>query len=479
MSAQAGFDAAQLPTSPDWQQYSDMGAVAINRFERSCEAELSKHYPGRCPFMIWILRSVCLSLLLWLSPLAAEEPAEALEIVMFSSDRCPHCQAQLVFLRQLAAHDAIGLTVLEVSRTREHHETFRTMAALHGVDTESVPAVFIGGRAWVGDSPELRARMASWVGYCLEHGCPDSWQGPFQWTADQPVADPGEESPVLSIPLLGRVDLANQPLLLSTVLIAAVDGFNPCSLWVLTILLALVLHSGSRRRVLIVGLTFLLVTATIYGVFILGVFSVLNLLAYLGWIQWLVAGLALLFGVVNIKDYFYFKRGLSFTIDDRHKPGIFRRIRGLLSETHSLPTLIAATALMAAGIALVELPCTAGFPVVWSGIVAGHQLDWAMTGILLVVYLTIYLAIEVVIFMIAVITLRIDRFEQRHGRLLKLIGGMVMLALGLMLILAPDLMQDPAGTLLLFVAALFLAALIVLVHRKLLPALGIRWGDDW
>ncbi len=420
---------------------------------------------------------------LWVGVATASVAAsEELEIVMFSSDRCPHCQAMIPFLEDLAEPEGIHLSVLEISRTAEHHATFRAMAAAHGIDTRSVPVVFIGGRAWVGDSPDIRSRVSRWVTHCRAQGCPDSRLLALGTPEADSLADSEalpEDRPGLELPWLGRIDLTEQPLLLTTVLIAAVDGFNPCSLWVLTILLALVLHSGSRQRVLVVGLTFLVVTATIYGVFILGVFSVLNLLAYVGWIQWLVAGLALLFALVNIKDYFYFQRGLSFTIDDKHKPGIFRRIRGLLSETHSLPTLILATVAMAAGIALVELPCTAGFPVVWSGIVAGHDLDWTMTGILLLVYLAIYLAIEIVIFLTAVITLRIDRFEERHGRLLKLIGGMVMLALGLMLIFAPDLMQDLGGTLLLFGGALLLAALIVVCHRKVLPALGVRLGDDW
>ncbi|MGY6630803.1 MAG: glutaredoxin domain-containing protein [Wenzhouxiangella sp.] len=415
---------------------------------------------------------------LWAGVSSAAAAVE-LEIVMFSSDRCPYCQAQRPFLDDLAARDEVVLSVLDIARSSEHHATFRAMAAAHGVDTRSVPAVFIGGRAWIGDSPDIRSQIRRWVDHCLAEGCPDSRRLAQDTAAPETAGPATADRPALDLPLLGRVDLADQPLLLTTLLIAAVDGFNPCSLWVLTILLALVLHSGSRQRVLIVGFTFLLVTAAIYGVFILGVFSVLHLLAYVGWIQWLVAGLALVFALVNIKDYFYFQRGLSFTIDDRHKPGIFRRIRGLLSEQHSLPTLILATLVMAAGIALIELPCTAGFPVVWSGIIAAHQLDWTLIGVLLLVYLLVYLSIEIVIFLVAVVTLRIDRFEQRHGRLLKLVGGMVMLALGLMLIFAPDLMQDLGGTLLLFGGALLLAGLIVLLHRKILPWLGIRLGDDW
>ena len=46
----------------------------------------------------------------------------------------------------------------------------------------------------------------------------------------------------------------------------------------LTILLALVIHSGSRKRIMLVGTTFLIVTAAIYGLFIAGVFGSLAFL---------------------------------------------------------------------------------------------------------------------------------------------------------------------------------------------------------
>ncbi len=418
----------------------------------------------------WLL---CWVLLLPVSGWAGEP----LVIYMFSSDRCPHCKAQEPFLENLAdAESAVEFQRFEVSATRDHHGLFRAMARTHGVDAGSVPAVFVGGRAWVGDSPAIRAAISSHVAACLQRDCPDS-----RLLTDEPVLarrDRPADS-TLRLPLLGQVDLAVQPLAVATFVIAFVDGFNPCSLWVLTILLALVVHSRSRRRVLIVGLTFLTVTAALYGVFITGVFTVLHFLAYLQWVYWLVAAFALVFAIVNIKDYFWFKRGISFTIDDKHKPGMFKNMRALLKEGRSLPALIGATALMAAGIALIELPCTAGFPVIWSSLVASHDVGWPYFAWLLLIYLVVYLSIELVIFFIALISLRMDRFEESHGRYLKLIGGLIMLVLALLLVFAPDVMQDVAATLAAFGIALGLAFFIILVHRRLLPAFGIKLGDDW
>ncbi|MCH8498455.1 MAG: hypothetical protein LAT63_08245 [Marinobacter sp.] len=399
-----------------------------------------------------------------------------LHMLVFYSDTCPHCDNQKPFILQLdEQHDALSVAFYEVRSNAQNRALFQRIAGSHGLSANSVPAVFVGGRGWLGDSELIRQQIIGHVMLCLNGGqCPDALD-----EAQPRLAIPGSlETSTLTLPLLGTIDLGLQPLTLSTALIAFIDGFNPCSLWVLTILMALVIHSGSRKRIAIVGITFLTVTATIYGLFILGVFGTLTLLLTHDWIYWAVAVLALLFAAVNIKDYFWFQRGLSFTIDDKHKPGIYRRIRRLMQEGRSTPALVAATALLATGIAFIELPCTAGFPVIWGGIVASHNIDWLFFAFLLSLYLIIYLSIELVIFVIALTTLRVDKFEERHGRILKLVGGIIMLALAGVLLLAPELMHDIRGALGVFIGAFGVAALVLILHRVLLPKLGIRIGDE-
>jgi glutaredoxin len=312
-------------------------------------------------------------------PGSAEDTAPV-TLYVFKSATCPHCNAQREFTDALAQENPdVEVSYYEIMATREHHDLLRAMSDAHDIKPGSVPMVFLGGSVWVGDTPQIRAEIEQRLDACLETGCPDSRQLSFaqQAPTDQP---PEAVDAAIDIPLLGTVDLTYQPLLLSTAIIAFVDGFNPCSLWLLTILIALVLHSGSRKRVVIVGSVFLLTTALIYGLFIVGVFSVLAYATYLPWMYWVVALFALTFGLVNVKDYFWFKRGFSFTIDDKHKPGIFQKFRGLMINGKSPLALGAATAVMAAGIALIELPCTAGFPVIWSGIVSAHSVSAALTS---------------------------------------------------------------------------------------------------
>ncbi|MDT8408064.1 MAG: thioredoxin family protein [Wenzhouxiangellaceae bacterium] len=401
-------------------------------------------------------------------------------LYVFKSSTCPHCQQQKPFLEALdRQHPGLQVRRLEIMSTNEHHDLLRALSDAHGVTPGSVPMVFFGGKVWVGDSPQIRAEISRHVEKCMVEQCPQAQQAANAVAEKSSREEPRSGDAEINIPLLGAIDLNGHSLLFSTILIAFVDGFNPCSLWLLSMLIALVLHSGSRRRVVVVGLTFLTVTALVYGLFITGVFSVLAYARYLPWMYWAVALFALVFGLVNIKDYFWFGKGLSFTIDEKHKPGIYQKFRSLMINQRSLPALAAATALMASGIALIELPCTAGFPVIWSGLVNAQQVGTTGFLALLAVYLVIYLADELVIFSIAAVKLRIDRFQQGQARVLKLIGGVIMITLAVVLVSAPEIMSQAGTAIGIFMLAFALAGLVFVVHRQVLPRLGLRLGDGW
>ena len=281
-----------------------------------------------------------------------------------------------------------------------------------------------------------------------------------------------QEGVGVDVPLIGQVDLSGQSLLVSTLIISFVDGFNPCSLWVLSILLSITLQTRSRKKVLVVGTAFLITTALLYGLFIAGVFSVLRMISFLGWIQVVVALIALGFALVNIKDYFWYKEGISFTISDDKKPGVYQRMRGIIRNSDSYWQLIGATVVFAGGIALIELTCTAGFPVIWSNLLASQNVDTLTFVLLLLVYMLVYLLDEMVIFLAAVFTLRASKLEEKHGRVLKLIGGVLMLTLAVVMLVDPSIMNDIAGSVTVFGIALGLTGLILLVDRVILPKIS-------
>jgi cytochrome c biogenesis protein CcdA/thiol-disulfide isomerase/thioredoxin len=432
-------------------------------------------------------------------------------VYFFWGDGCPHCATQKPFMAELERrYPEVILKSYEVWSVEENRQIFFEMAAASGFEPQAVPTTFIGDQVWTGFYEGMKRELEAAIVACIETACPDPGLDipGAGVVSEEPVAIPAEPIPapaeieretmlgteaeteaqgaievqeeqsLITLPLLGVINLNAQSLPFSTAVIAFVDGFNPCSLWVLSILLALVIHSGSRRKTLLVGLTFLLVTAGVYGLFIAGLFKVFTIVSFIGWVQVIVALLALGFALVNIKDYFWYKEGLSFTISDKHKPKIYRDMRGIISGEKSSLALIGATIVMALGIALVELPCTAGFPVLWSKMVSAHQVSTMGFIMLLGLYLLIYLLDELLIFFTAVVTLKASKLEEKHGRVLKLVGGVVMLALAIVLLVDPELMNNFGNSLLVFAAAFGGALMILLLHKVILPKFGIVIGTE-
>ncbi len=373
----------------------------------------------------------------------AEAP-EHVEIVVFHGDGCPHCHRLLDFLDGLEAdRDGVTVTTYEVWYDDENERRFADTLAALGEEPRAVPTTVIDERVIVGHSPAIERRIEGIVDDLLGGRAP---------------AD--DEALTIDVPLVGEVDVGSRSLVGATALIALVDGVNPCSLWVLSMLLALVIHSGSRARVAIVGALFLLITSLLYGLYMLGAYSALSIVGRRAGIRIAVAVVAGAFGAMHVKEHFT-ARGPSVTIGSEHKPGLFRRMRRLADLDRSLPATLGGTAVLAVGVSLLETPCTAGLPLLWTDLLAERDVPVSGAAVLFALYLAIFLVDELVIFGAAVATMRATKLQEHHGRALQLIGGMLMLTLAVAMLAAPHLLESIAGTIVVFgVAASATAAVM-------------------
>ncbi|MBE0687921.1 MAG: thioredoxin family protein, partial [Anaerolineaceae bacterium] len=391
-------------------------------------------------------------------PVAAQE-GNPVVIYMFWGEGCPHCAAAKPIFEDFAKkYPEVELRFYEIYNSAENQEKFLSMADAHGFEAWGVPTIFIGDQYWEGYAEGMEVEFEEAILNCIDNGCVDAGAGiivPAETSQSSTPAPANTEEEIvknrkINIPLIGEVDLNNQPLFIATLLIAFVDGVNPCSIWVLTMLIALTLHTGSRKRVALIGIIFISITALVYALFIAGLFTFLTFISFVTWIQVVVALVALVFALVNIKDYFWYKEGVSFTISDESKPGLFKRMRKVLEASNSLWGVISATVVLAAGVSLVEFSCTAGFPVLWTNMISAQNVSTGEFILLLLVYMLIYQLDELVIFFAAVFTLKASRMEEKHGRILKLIGGTLMLTLAGVMIFNPNLLNDLNSALIIF-----------------------------
>lgn len=405
---------------------------------------------------------------------AADEPDEpgdeTVEITLFWGRECPKCEAEREWLGDVAQDYDLDRTEYEVWHDGDNRELFQRTADDLGFEAGAVPTTIIGERVWIGYTDSIGEDIADAIQLASrgEPVPPGVYGQAGTGTCDQSeglACDPGETGAEIDVPLIGTVALDDQNLLVSTLIIGFVDGVNPCSLWVISVLLTIVVRTASRRRVLAIGTTFLLVTAGMYALYMAGIYSALTVVGFLGWIQIVVAVAAGVFGLVSVKDYFAFKKGLSFTIPDSAKPGIYKRVRAAAGHERLVPALLA-TAALGVAVSLIETPCTAGFPVLWTGLLKANGIGFAESALLFVAYMVPFLLDEMIVFGIAVFTMKATKMQEKHGELLKLFAGVTMLALAAVMVVNPTLMENPVAAALLFAAAFLLAWLVHLVTTR-------------
>ncbi len=272
----------------------------------------------------------------------------------------------------------------------------------------------------------------------------------------------------LSLPLLGEIRASDLSLPVYTLVIAGLDAFNPCAFFVLLFLLSLLVHARNRARMLFIGGVFVFFSGFIYFLFMAAWLNVFLFMGELRLVTLLAGAVAVLIALLNIKDYFYLKQGPSLSIPDTAKPGLYRRMRGLLNADN-LPALLLGTVTLAVAANAYELLCTSGFPMVYTRLLTLEDLSTPTYYLYLVFYNVVYVIPLLIIVLAFTYTLGAHKLQEREGRVLKLISGLMMLGLGLVLLLAPDLLNNILSALGILAVAVVLGLLAYFWEKRLSP----------
>ena len=430
----------------------------------------------------------------------------------FWSKSCPHCQHAHPFIVDLPNQlPWLELKALELNTAPENTELYMNLASSIGEQAMYVPAFIYCGHMEAGydDHDTTGAALKEDLEACYERAVQELAAAnpadePLDATAtitdseaittapaagdsaaaEADVASPGgdtaaetiaaepvaagndtQRAQTINVPLVGTISVGSLSLPALTLLIAAVDSINPCAIFVLMFLLSLMVHAQSRTRMLIIGIVFVFFSGLIYFIFMA---AWLNVFMWIGEIQLItvIAGLvAMAIAIINIKDFFFYKQGVSLSIPDSAKPGLYARTRNLV-QAGSLGAMVVSTALLAIAANSYELLCTAGFPMVYTRILTMSDLSTAAYYAYLVAYNVIYVIPLLVIVIAFSLFLGSRKLGEAEGRALKLVSGMMMLMLGFVLVFAPSALNNMTVSVSIVFSALAISALIIFVDRR-------------
>ncbi len=339
------------------------------------------------------------------------------QLHVYVREGCPHCAEAKRFLAGLAdARPELQVVLREVDRDPAARDALVAISEAVGAWPPGVPTFVVGGRVLVGfdDAEHLGAELLRLL--------------------DEAPPRPRDR---VESSLFGTLSASELGLPLFTLALGLLDGFNPCAMWVLLFLLSLLVRLQDRRRMAMVAGTFVLASGAVYYAFMAAWLNIFLLVGMSEALRVGLAMLAMLIGLINVKDFVAFRRGVSLSIPESAKPGFYARARAIL-KAESLPASLAAVAALAVVVNFVELLCTAGLPAIYTAVLTSQDLSPLAHYAYLGLYILAYIADDALMVGTAVLALGSGKLGERGGRRLKLLSGGVMLALGMVMLLRPE-----------------------------------------
>lgn len=371
-------------------------------------------------------------------------------IYLFHSYTCKHCKEEIKLLDELEKeYDNIKVYKYEVNENG-NGELLKNISEIMGSKVTGTPYTIIGNKVFSGyDYENSKGRFKGAIEYYSKYGYEDK-VGEYISSIPLPSYEVKDTDPdvdeyisnyisyKVKLPLIGEVKLKNLTLPLITVVIGLADGFNPCAMWVLLFLISMLIGMKDKKRMWILGSTFLLTSALIYLIFMMSWLNLANLLISVVWVRVIIAIVSLVGGIINLRGYIKHRKVSGCdVVDDKKRNRIITRIKKFTTEKNFWLAILGVIVL-AISVNVVELACSAGLPVMFIEILSLNNLTAIEEIIYIVLYMLFFLLDDFVVFVIAMTTLSLTGVSSKYGNLSKLIGGILMLFIGLLLMFKPE-----------------------------------------
>lgn len=390
---------------------------------------------------------------------------EKVNVYLFYGDGCPHCSALEEYLDENYSNDKdVKVYKYEVWNDVTNQELWKKVEDVTGEEAKGVPYFVIGKEVMQGYSAgdvwekkvDKAIEEAKKINYNDNVGITlgvvegkitkDDDISKSNYDPDKKEADISDyynndsdtnDDTELNIPLIGTISLKDMSIPVIAILIGLVDGFNPCAMWVLIFLITMLFDYPSKKKMWILGCTFLFTSAFIYFLFMISFLKVAMFINSINVLKLLIAVFALVFGGFNIYRYFKTKDVGCDVVDKNKRRRIINRIKNILSSK-SFAFAIGGIILLAISVNLIELLCSMGLPVMFTEILAYNNITGVKNILYIILYIIFFLIDDLIVFFIAMKTLKITAISNKYSKYSHLVGGLIMIAIGLLMILKPE-----------------------------------------
>jgi len=394
---------------------------------------------------------------------ATVQPVIATETVnahLFYGEGCPHCAKERAFFNSIKSkYPLLKLTEYEIYYNDNNNTLLQKVAQNLQVQSGGVPFLIIGNNSIMGFSEGITpTEIEKLILECSKTACGDRvalvQNSGKTITAIQATAlaatqsanttinqnQPIESTKFVQIPLLGQKDVSTFSLPVLTIVLAFLDGFNPCAMWTLLFLISLLLGLKDRKRMWILGVAFIASSALVYFLFLSAWLNLFLFLGFVVWIRTLIGIVALVAGYLYLKDYWKNKNGGCNVMGNEKRQKIFEKLRAI-TQKRQLVLALGGIILLAVAVNMVELICSAGLPAIYTQVLSMSHLPSWQYYLYLLLYIFIFMLDDLFVFFTAMITMQAVGVQSKYARYSHLIGGILMFIIGLLLLFKPELLM--------------------------------------
>ncbi len=210
-------------------------------------------------------------------------------------------------------------------------------------------------------------------------------------------------------------------------------------MWILIFLISMLFGMKNQKRMWVLGLTFIGVSAFVYFLFMVGWLELAEYLNSVKYFRIGIAVIALIFGIVNIKRYIKQKQeddGCD-VVDDKKRSIIMKKIKQIVTSNSFIISLVG-IALLAVSVNIIELLCSLGLPVMYTNVLAMNNIIGSVKYLYIFIYILFFMIDDLIIFFIAMKTLKIKGISTKYTKYSHLIGGLIMLLIAILMIFKPE-----------------------------------------
>ena len=364
----------------------------------------------------------------WLKSKPNKEKSEIC-IHYFVKEQCSQCQNLIGYLQEISKKYQTDFKIYNISESKTDELIYQKLQEIYKINFSGFPIVFLGDSYLIGDQ-SIRENIEKVILRCQKEGCPCPVEEINQTLKQipKPSTFTPEEKKEFLIPLFGKeIKISSQSsLLFLGVILGLADGINPCMFSVLIFLLTYLLAIGSTKRAVRVGLVFTAGVFIVYLFFMLGLVNLIILFGFIKKIKIIIAFVALIVSLILIKDFFVYGKWFSLEIPDEAKPFLESLIK-----KGTIPSAI----LLSLFSSLVELPCTAGIPLVYTALLAQKSGNYFFYLLWYNLFFVLPLLIIVAIVAFAWVRVeRIEGFRLSFRKYMRLLAGLILFFLSIALL---------------------------------------------